>query len=82
MKPLNPIMAVLAIASVGVFPLRALAADGSKPAGAVVAVEDTNSIDALSKVLAGKPAARADAAARITKFLFDDFEVTGESGRK
>lgn len=72
MKPLNPIMAVLAIASVGVLPLRTLAADGSAApdAKAVDAkVENENSIDALTKILSGNPAARADAGKRIEEFL-------------
>ncbi len=79
MKPLNPIMAVLALASVGVFPLRALAADGkitvpetvkvTVPAGVPVAVEDANSITKLTDILAKNAAAKAEAGARVADFL-------------
>jgi len=68
MKPLNPIMAVLAIASVGVFPLRALAADGVPP-GVVIAVEDTNSITKLTDILSKNAVAKDDASARVADFL-------------
>ncbi len=77
MKPLNPIMAVLAIASLGVFPLRALAVDGSVttgvpvtvPAGVPIAVEDTNSITRLTEILDKNLAAKADAGQRVADFL-------------
>jgi len=68
MKPLNPIMAVLVIASVGASPLRTLAADGAATAPAATA-EDKNPINALTKILAANPAARADAGKRLEDFL-------------
>lgn len=72
MKPLNPIMAVLVIASVGASPLRTLAADGTKTAGAVAsAVENTNSINALTKILTENPDARKDAGKRVEEFLLE-----------
>ncbi len=74
MKPLNPIMAVLVIASVGALPLRTLADDGSKP---VMTAEDTNSVNALTKVLTENPAARKDAGKRFEEFLTT--EVGGAS---
>ena len=76
MKPLNPIMAVLAIASVGVFPLRALAADGKAPAvvvktpdGVAVAAADTNSITKLTEILNKNSKAKDDVGQRVTDFL-------------
>lgn len=68
MKPLNPIMAVLVIASVGASPLRTLAADGAATAPAATA-EDKNPINALTKILAANPAARTDAGKRLEDFL-------------
>lgn len=82
MKPLNPIMAVLAIASVGVFPLRALAADGSKPAGVVIADAETSSVDALTKILKDNPAARADAGKRISEFVLEDFTLPASPAKR
>ncbi|MDD5302791.1 MAG: hypothetical protein PHS14_06735 [Elusimicrobia bacterium] len=70
MKPLNPIMAVLVIASVGASPLRTLAADGDKSAP-VAAAEDKNPVNALAKILSENPAARTDAGKRISEFLLD-----------
>ena len=70
MKPLNPIMAVLVIASVGATPLRTLAADGDNSAPAA-ATEDKNPVNALSRILAANPAARTDAGKRISEFLLD-----------
>jgi hypothetical protein len=73
MKPLNPIMAVLVIASVGASPLRALAADGeTTPAKAVATTEDKNPVNALTKLLSENPAARADAGKRAADFLLED----------
>lgn len=72
MKPLNPIMAVLVIASVGATPLRTLAADGANPAvpKAVAAnIENVNSINTLTRILTGNPDARKDAGVRIAEFL-------------
>lgn len=60
MKPLYPIMAVVAIASAGAFPLRARAADG-----------ETHPVNAMSKILAENPGAREDAAKRISDFLLN-----------
>ncbi|MEQ1920721.1 MAG: hypothetical protein ABL955_16140, partial [Elusimicrobiota bacterium] len=80
MKPLNPIMAVLVIASVGASPLRTLAADGkvTVPAAVGVAVpvrpEDKDSITRLTEVLNNKsayPTAVADAGQRIADFLLN-----------
>ncbi|MDP3542192.1 MAG: hypothetical protein Q8T11_06930 [Elusimicrobiota bacterium] len=82
MKPLNPIMAVLAIASVGVFPLRALAADGSKPAGVVIEEAETSSVDALTKILKEKPEARVDAGKRISEFLLEEFSLKSSPAKK
>jgi hypothetical protein len=70
MKPLNPIMAVLVIASVGATPLRTLAADGDKSAP-VAAAEDKNPVNALSRILAANPAARTDAGKRMEEFLLN-----------
>ncbi len=70
MKPLNPVMAVLVAAFVGALPLRAFAADGAKPA-ASAAAEDINPVNALAKILAESPTARADAGKRIEEFLLD-----------
>lgn len=70
MKPLNPIMAVLVIASVGASPLRTLASDGDKSAP-VATAEDKNPVNALSKILAENSAARMDAGKRISEFLLD-----------
>ena len=69
MKPLNPIMAVLVIASVGASPLRTLAADGTSPAGTTGKAEEKNPVNALSAILAANPTARADAGKRIEDFL-------------
>ncbi len=66
MKPFNPIMAVLVIASVGALPLRTLAADGDKPAATA---EDKNPVNALAVILAQNTGARADAGKRIEEFL-------------
>lgn len=82
MKPLNPIMAVLAIASVGVFPLRALAADGSKPAGVVIADAETSSVDAMTKILKENTAARAEAGKRISEFLLEDFTLPNNPAKR
>ena len=76
MKPLNPIMAVLVIASVGASPLRTLAADGKDPVAVAVIVkpEDTDSITRLTEILnnkSGFPTAVADAGERISAFLLD-----------
>ncbi len=71
MKPLNPIMAVLVIASVGASPLRTLAADGDKPTAVAAAVENTNSINALTKILTENPDARKDAGKRFEEFLLN-----------
>ncbi|MEK7234462.1 MAG: hypothetical protein AAB268_11645 [Elusimicrobiota bacterium] len=70
MKPLNAIMAVLAIASAGASPSRALAAGGVK-AAPVTAAEAKNPIDELSEILDKDPAARADAGKRFERFLLD-----------
>ncbi len=69
MKPLNPIMAVLVIASVGASPLRTLAADGAVPAAA--ATEDKNPVNAMAKIFAENSAARKDAGQRIADFLLE-----------
>lgn len=68
MKPLNPIMAVLVIASVGASPLRTLAADGAA-AAPVAATEDKNPVNAMAKIFAENPAARKDAGLRLAEFL-------------
>ena len=75
MKPLNPIMAVLVIASVGASPLRTLAADGDNKTAATSA--DNNPVNALSKILSENSAARKDAGERASKFLLDT--VDGKS---
>jgi hypothetical protein len=69
MKPLNPIMAVLVIASVGAAPLRTLAGDGA--AAPAATAEDKNPLNALSKILAENPSARTDAGKRMEEFLLD-----------
>ncbi|MBI2385000.1 MAG: hypothetical protein HYV14_03190 [Elusimicrobia bacterium] len=69
MKPLNPIMAVLVIASVGASPLRTLAADGTSAPAA--ATEDKNPLNAMSRILSENPSARADAGKRMEEFLLD-----------
>ena len=69
MKPLNPIMAVLVIASVGASPLRTLAADGAT--APAVAAEDKNPLNAMSRILSENPTARADAGKRMEEFLLD-----------
>jgi hypothetical protein len=68
MKPLNPIMAALVIASVGALPLRTLANDGDKPA---VTTEDKNPVNVMSKIFAENPSARVDAGKRISEFLLN-----------
>ncbi len=90
MKPLNPIMAVLAIASVGVFPLRTLARDGATQPAAVpkgvpveVKAEDANSITRLTEILAEKDSdARKSAAQRISSFMLKEFTLRSEPGKK
>ncbi len=69
MKPLNPIMAVLVIASVGASPLRTLAADGAATAPAAT-VEDKNPLNVMSKILSENASAREDAGKRMEEFLF------------
>jgi len=71
MKPLNPIMAVLALASVGVFSPRALATDGKDPVGVAVAAENNNSINELTKVLLADTSKvkATDVGARLKEFL-------------
>lgn len=72
MKPLNPIMAVLVIASVGASPLRTLATDGDKPTAVAAAIENANSINALTKILTENPDARKDAGNRFEEFLLEN----------
>ena len=69
MKPLNPIMAVLVIASVGVSPLRALAADGA--AAPASTSEDKNPVNAMAKIFAENPSARKDAGQRFADLLLE-----------
>lgn len=71
MKPLNPIMAVLVIASVGASPLRTLASDGKKADAPAAATEDKNPVNALAKILAENADARKDAGKRIGEFLLN-----------
>lgn len=70
MKPLNPIMAVLVIASVGASPLRTLAADGASSATAATP-EDKNPLNVLTKILADNVSAREDAGKRMEAFLLE-----------
>jgi len=71
MKPLNPIMAALVIASVGASPLRTLANVGDIPASAVTTTDDKNPVNALAKILSETPAARVDAGKRAEAFLLE-----------
>ncbi len=86
MKPLNPIMAVLAIASLGVFPLRTLAVDGvvipSVPVGVPVKAEGTDSLTRLTDILDKNRAAEADAGRRIADFLLLDFLLPPDTAKK
>lgn len=77
MKPLNPIMAVLVIASVGASPLRTLAADGDT-AAPVAATEDKNPVNAMAKIFAVNAAARKDAGQRLADFLLQP-DTSGKS---
>jgi hypothetical protein len=70
MKPLNPIMAVLVIASVGALPLRTLAADGAATAPASTP-EDKNPVNVMAKIFAENPSARKDAGKRFEEFLLN-----------
>lgn len=70
MKPLNPIMAVLVIASVGASPLRTLAADGANSVPAATA-DDKNPLNALAKILTENASARTDAGKRMESFLLE-----------
>lgn len=81
MKPLNPIMAVLAIASVGVFPPRALANDG-KAAAALTAAGGNTTVKVT--VPAGVPIATEDSNSitKLTDILAKNTAAKTEAGAR